>query len=301
MDYNEACQILGVCENSHTEKEIIKAYHKLALRFHPDKFGGDGTMFKRVKEAKDVLLTFKEDDKWETHDDFDFENIKYSDILLKSLKLISPKMDWDRLFIDTTFKSIIKDCKKVSLKVFDNLQKDKAIEIYSFISQYNDFFPIEKDILDGMKNIIKKKIAGDNIIVLNPGINDLMNDSIYKLEIGEDTRYVPLWHHELYFDVSNGDLIVKCEPELEENIIIDDDNNIFYTHNVNISNVFMDGFLNINIGGKKFNINANKITLSKEKQIFTFKNSGISKNNLDNLFDTSVRSDIYICLLLSDV
>ena len=80
-----------------------------------------------------------------------------------------------------------------------------------------------------------------------------------------------------------------------------DDNNIFYTYNANISNVFIDGFLNINIGGKIFTINANKITLSKEKQIFTFKNSGISKNNLDNLFDTSVRSDVYICVLLSDV
>jgi hypothetical protein len=294
MNYAEACRILNI-DNVNSKKDIIKAYHKLALRYHPDKFGGDGTMFKQIKEAKDVLLTFSDCD--DTHN-VDF--ISYSDVIMKSLKLISPDINWNTLFIDTTFKSIIKDCKNVSLKIFKNLHKDKAIEIYSLISKYNDFFSIEQNILDEMKKIIKNKMAMDNIILLNPTINDLMNDSIYKLEIGEDIRYVPLWHHELYFDVSNGDLIVKCEPELKKDMVIDDTNNIFYTYEAYISDIFDNEYLNIDIGGKHFKINANKITLTKEKQIFTFKKKGISKNNLNNLFDASERADIYICLILKN-
>ena len=254
MDYSEACRILGVSEN-HTKENIKKAYHKLALRYHPDKFGGDGTMFKQINEAKDVLLFFKEEN---IDKNCDFENVSYNDILIKALKYISPDINWDTLFIDTTFKSIIKDCKKVSLKIFKNLHKDRAIEIYTLISRYNDFFSIDKDVLDEIKKIIKNKVAMDNIIILNPNIKDLMNDSIYKLEIGDDTRYVPLWHHELYFDVSNGDLIVKCEPELKKDMVIDDANNIFYTYEAYISDIFENGYINIEIGGKCFKIYANK-------------------------------------------
>ena len=202
MEYSEACIILSISPK-HTERAIIKAYHKMALKYHPDKFGGDGTMFKQIQEAKEVLLTFKENND-DTYDE-SFENISYNEIILRALKFISPNIDWNTLFIDTTFKSIIKDCKKVSLKVFENLQKDKAIEVFQIISNYKDVFSFEQDMINEMKNIIKKKMAGDNIIVLNPDINDLMNDSIYKLEIGDDVRYVPLWHHRLYFDVSNGD------------------------------------------------------------------------------------------------
>src|ERR671939_100051 len=53
-DYYE---VLGV-ERSASEEIIIKAYRKLAVRFHPDKNPGDKTSeesFKEVGEAYEVL------------------------------------------------------------------------------------------------------------------------------------------------------------------------------------------------------------------------------------------------------
>lgn len=297
MEFSEACRILDL-ERKHTKRCIIKAYHKQALKFHPDKFGGDGTMFKQINEAKDVLLTFSSFNK-DDDIDLNYQNMSYGDILLKSFKILSPNLEWNNIFLDTTFKTIIKDCKKVSLKVFENLKKDKAIETYNFIYANKNFFSIEEDLLREMKNIIKHKVSGDNIVILNPTINDLINDSVYKLELGEDVRYVPLWHHELYFDISSNDLIVKCHPDLKKNIIVDENNNIFYTHIININDVFSNDKVIVDIGGKKFTIDNNKITFSKEKQIFTFKNKGLAKININNLFDTSKRSDVYICILLT--
>ena len=46
-------QVLGV-DNNATHKEIKQAYHKCAIKHHPDK-GGDAVTFKEVNEAYETL------------------------------------------------------------------------------------------------------------------------------------------------------------------------------------------------------------------------------------------------------
>lgn len=46
--------ILGV-EKTASQDEIKKAYRKLAVKFHPDKTGGDDTKFKEINEAYETL------------------------------------------------------------------------------------------------------------------------------------------------------------------------------------------------------------------------------------------------------
>lgn len=40
------------------ESEIKRAFRKKALETHPDKIGGDGEMFRKVKEAYDTLINY---------------------------------------------------------------------------------------------------------------------------------------------------------------------------------------------------------------------------------------------------
>ncbi|MCX7592756.1 MAG: J domain-containing protein [Fischerella sp.] len=47
-------QILGV-NRTASEEEIKKAYKKLAMKYHPDREGGDETKFKEIKEAYELL------------------------------------------------------------------------------------------------------------------------------------------------------------------------------------------------------------------------------------------------------
>mmetsp|Transcript_60260 Transcript_60260/g.90832 ORF Transcript_60260/g.90832 Transcript_60260/m.90832 type:complete len:92 (+) Transcript_60260:82-357(+) len=53
VDTSKLYEALGV-EKTATDKEIKKAYHKAALKHHPDK-GGDPNKFKEISAANDVL------------------------------------------------------------------------------------------------------------------------------------------------------------------------------------------------------------------------------------------------------
>ena len=57
MEYKDYYKILGV-ERSAKQDEIKKAYHKLAVKYHPDKNPGDKAAeekFKEISEAYQVL------------------------------------------------------------------------------------------------------------------------------------------------------------------------------------------------------------------------------------------------------
>tara|TARA_B100001093_G_scaffold457913_1_gene469992 strand:- start:3940 stop:4833 length:894 start_codon:yes stop_codon:yes gene_type:complete len=295
MDYDEACEVLGICKKNTRDMVLTdgkKAYYKLALKFHPDK-GGDMDKFKEINEAWEIIKKSKgiEEDK--------YQDFSYSDLMKNVVNWVMPGT-FDNLFIDTSLISILKNCQEMSFIMLEQMNINKALKAYELLRKYKDIFMIENDVLEKMEKIIQSKMSNDNIYILNPSINDILNDKIYKLDLNDETIYFPLWHRKRIIkhpDQSNNILIVS-QPDISNNIFISKNNDIFYSINCDIQTVFRNQCIDINIGELVFKIESKDITLTNESQIKKFKNKGILKINKENMFDQSKRSDIYIEITL---
>ena len=99
------------------------------------------------------------------------------------------------------------------------------------------------------------------------------------------------------FDHSGNDLIIKCIPDLEEHITIDNFNNLHCLYEGPITRVLNDKRLKITLGEKDFIIEGDKLVI-KENQTIILRNQGILKINSEHLFSTTERADIYIDIKL---
>tara|TARA_B100001057_G_scaffold168063_2_gene168799 strand:+ start:8664 stop:9536 length:873 start_codon:yes stop_codon:yes gene_type:complete len=289
MKYNEAIEILKL-NNNFDEKELKKAYYKQALKFHPDKTDGKEETFKKVGNAYEYLLKVKNIEKDSNHKN------DYLSIIKNLIKLVLPNLQVNDDFLDNNLKNILFKFKNISLKALKKIPREDLINIYTFIHKNQDIFKLDNSLLERILDIIKKEITIDNIIILNPDIDDLLNDNVFCLNFENTELLIPLWHDEVEFDVSKNDIFIKNIPDLSDNIKIDKFNNICINIKTSIKEL-LDSDLTVKLGKKTFIIRANELKIQKN-QIYIFKKQGMLKINKDNLFDTAPRGDIYVNITL---
>jgi len=310
MDYKIAFEILEIDitktnYNDITIEFIKKKYHKLALKNHPDKNGNtpeSNEKFKQINEAYDYL---KREIKNINPDDLNKENNEtssslYYDILQIFMKeILNGK--YNELFLNIV-QDIVIGCKKISLKLFDDLDKENSINIYIFLSKYKNILHLSQDILDEIKEIVIQKYDNVEIYKLNPNINDLLNNNLYKLYVNNELFLVPLWYNEVYFDSSGNEIIVLCEPELPEYINLDDDNNIYIEKKINMQTdlpnlILNNSSINIMIGDKTFYIMVSEL-LMKREQYYRIKNQGLTKINEEDIYNVFEKADIIVKIIM---
>jgi len=302
MNYKTALEILEIdmSEKKYSDinlEYLKKQYHKLALQSHPDKNGNtkeSKEKFQAINEAYEYLkreINFNEQGEKTT-------STVYIDILQSFLSEI-----FDGKYNDK-FYEIIKNIivKKIPNKLFKDLNKEMAFDIYNFLSKYKNILHISQELLDNLMEIVQKKYEDVmEYYKLNPSIDDLFENNVYKLYVNEQLFLVPLWHNELYFESSElnnfKEIIVSCEPELSRNIQIDENNNLIVKieHNLNdLPNLIInDGKIFFNIGKKEFYVPVNKLYMTKN-QYYRIKNQGLSKINENDIYDVSAKSDIIV-------
>jgi len=324
MDFKSACEILeldleSMKINNITLDYLKKKYHKLALQYHPDKNGNtndSNVKFQQINEAYTYLsreikiLNFENIDSTnnDNNNEYSFmaeENTSYNNFLNIFLDGILKGKYTE--FLSLLIKDIVNGYKKITLKLFDELDKEKILLIYNFLFKYKNILYINDEILEKIKKIILEKYKDIQIYILNPTINDMFSNNVYKLDIKGEIYFVPLWHSELYFDdMSNIDefenvnkrdnIIVKCVPDLSENVTIDEYNNIHIFLKILFTfSLFNQNIITFYLGEKRFDVPIYDLNF-KKNQSYIFHKQGISKIIDNDIYNIDEKSDIIVKL-----
>lgn len=318
MDHKRALEILEIDYQEISLKNINSSflkrkYRKQALKYHPDKNGNttESTQkFQEISEAYNFLKReirhwnphfYNEESNKETNEEKeDTSSIVYLDILQNFLKSIF------RGNFNEHFSDIIKDIvlgfkKTISIQIFDPLDKEMAFTIYQFLSKYRNIFHLSQELLDQIRDLVLQKYENVLIYKLNPGIDDLLNNNIYKLYVDDLLYLVPLWYHESHFEISSEpkrEIMVLCEPELPEHIQIDEDDVLHISVTFEFSTLYKllekeNSCVEFKIGSKVFEIPLDELKI-KKKQLYRLKGQGLSNVSEKNMYDVSEKSDILV-------
>lgn len=289
MNYLDAIKQLNL-NHTFTQKELKLSYYKLALKYHPDKNRAKDAEenFKKICEAYDYLLCHKKDycsDK------------SYISLITHLLRSTCPNIDITNETIESTINTIFNSCKKALIKIFNNIDKTTAIKFYIFITTNNEILNIEQSTLKELHKIINSKDEINQTCILHPSIDEILNDSVFKLNILDKIFYVPLWHSEIIYDLSGKDIVVYSIPELPKNTSIDNNNNMHINIEESIVSILKNKKVSIQLGEIILDIPSTDIKIINY-QIYTLYNKGLLATNHENIFDSEKRMDIIIHLTL---
>jgi hypothetical protein len=313
MNYKKACQSLEIeFENNNIDEIKLKRQYRLkALLYHPDKNKSPDAIsrFQEVQESYEYLMKYQgymdsenETDSFEDNYEYDqmFSNIDkkgYKWILFSFLKNILNR-DTQNNILYTIIQRISSICESSALDTLEKIDKTMLIKIYDILKKYKDAFHFTEEFIIKIENMISEKIKNDECIILNPTLDDLFKNNLYRLTVNKNYYCIPLWHHELVYDNSGSDIYVKCNPMLDENIEIDNKNNINVYIEYKISEIWNKKTVDIYLTKEnQIKITVNLLKLVDEQSI-VFSNMGISKINTENVYDVSKKSDIIVHLTL---
>ena len=167
----------------------------------------------------------------------------------------------------------------------------------------------EKQFIENRKKINNNPIYSDedetDKLILKPTLNDLWENNVYKYTKNGKKLIIPLWHHELVYDIDGEDFSVKMNPRMPSgNFWLDENNNLHQFCEFTISDLWDDAVAetgyNISFGKKNFVFYPCQLKM-KTHQKWVWENQGISKVQRDAIFDISRRANVILHININNI
>ena len=284
---------LDINDEKITINQIKRQYHIKALIYHPDKNKTTEAVskFQEINEAYQHILKTKE---FTIHND---DNSSYKNILLLFLNKILENETSNSIFYNI-INRITALCEEKAVILLEKLDKSTLIKTKAIMTKYKDELHITENLICKIDEIMKYKNEKDECIILNPSLHDLYERNLYKLTHEDKTYIIPLWHHELIYDLDNNkDLYINCYPILPENIEIDEKNNIHVNVGYNINDIWGKEYIYVTCNDIEYPIQVNTLKMIEEQTVI-FVNKGITKINTKEIYNISYRTDLFINIKL---
>ena len=286
MDFKTALEILEVSE-PYTKKILKKQYFKKALLYHPDKNSDPDSNIKFLK-IQDAYTYLSDNIDMTNNESNNGDN--YFDIIEQLFNIMKNNTQTNTSDI---INVLLENCNLISLSTFEKIDKHNALKIFGYIERYATILCIDDAMVAKFREIIQQKLQDDELIILNPSIDNLLNSELYVLEHGTNTYYIPLWHEEVTYETEGHSLIVKCIPQLPEHVYIDENNNIHINIKISAVRAINDKEITILLGEKVFKIDTAELKLSKHQK-YIFNNRGIAVINPNDNYNTEKKSNITV-------
>ena len=313
MTRDLAYSLLNIPAGTATLDEIRTQYKLSALKYHPDKNNApDATeKFHQIREAYEYLMHRRyrwvgesdsesddESDPLQSQEPKAYDSYKTMfGTFLTSVFFPSPTQEHDitvelcRLVVS----KLVGLCETRAMEYIEKIDRTTLGKIYGILEKYRDVFHLSDTLMGRIVDILSKTTE---CILLNPSLDDLMEDNLYKITDNGRTFIVPLWHHELVYDNSGVDFVVRCCPVLPEHMEIDEDNNIYVYLDYRLSDLWGKETIAVPFGKTTLEFQTKHIYLTAQPQTIRLPNCGIARIHSTNMFDNSVRKDVVLVIQL---
>ena len=309
-----ALDVLALDPN-YSREELVRQYRLESLKHHPDKNNNSPestTRFQQINEAYCVLLNQLAIDSGGGGDDADGDGVSSSTHPTGSFSYMNIFTYFVRAKFDNNAgveEALLHIISNNYTKLFDKLDKATAVQIYEFMHEYANILYLRSEDLERMRAIVVEKMKADNIIFLNPTLQDLLDKKIYKLEYEGQTFLVPLWHNEIYYALDNDrELIVKCVIEdLPEHIFVDEHNNMTINVRTSVQRALDAGEISVSVpsmgsaGSLDFKVPSASLAIMKGAQTYlcpVTTLTGIPQINTRQILDASRFARVEVCIEL---
>lgn len=195
-------------------------------------------------------------------------------------------------------------CEKKATEYVRRLDAKTLSKIYEILLKYQDAFHLSVSWLETVAEILIEKINGETCILLNPFLEDLQVDNLYKITENGKTYIVPLWHPELVYDGENTcvDFTVRCCPILPDHMEIDEHNNVIVKLQYSMKDLWerdTNVSVEVSFGKTIVSFLPSTLRLTRKPQTIRLVEQGISRINRTDMFDNTKRADVILVITIA--